>query len=150
VASFFGYCHPDLVPDLRNISQFIPVEKYPQIAPYSDEVGAIEGIRFCTSTLAVPWLGGGATVASTGMLSTNSLCDVYPILIFGKNSYGLVPLRGKNAMRLFQTPTNVASPSDPLGQRGTLGWKAYDTSVILQDLHMLRVEVCVLATPASS
>jgi N4-gp56 family major capsid protein len=31
--------------------------------------------------------------------------------------------------------------SDPLGQRGTVGWKLYTSTVILQEAFMARLEV---------
>lgn len=45
------------------------------------------------------------------------------------------------------TPTvlnpNTPRGGDPLGQRGTVGWKAYHSAVILYDFYMARVEVAV-------
>jgi N4-gp56 family major capsid protein len=34
---------------------------------------------------------------------------------------------------------------DPLAQRGTVGWKLYQGTVILQDAFMARLEVCATA-----
>ena len=36
---------------------------------------------------------------------------------------------------------NVQYGGDPLGQRGSISWKAYRTAVILYDFWMCRVEV---------
>jgi len=33
------------------------------------------------------------------------------------------------------------APGDPLGQRGTVGWKLWTSTVILQDAFMARLEV---------
>ena len=65
---------------------------------------------------------------------------MYPVIIFGRDAYGIVPLKGKSAM----TPMVVspkAAPGDPLGQRGTVGWKLWTGTVILQDAFMARLEV---------
>lgn len=38
---------------------------------------------------------------------------------------------------------NTPRGGDPLGQRGSLGWKAYRTAEILYDMWMARGEVAV-------
>ena len=37
------------------------------------------------------------------------------------------------------------APGDPLGQRGTVGWKLYTTTIILQDAFMVRLECAATA-----
>ncbi len=137
-------CHPDLESDIRNMTGFVPVASYgPHTSPFEGEIGSVEQVRYLTSTLCVPFTGAtaGAAVGSTGLRSTDSShIDVYPVLIFGRDAYGIVPLKGKSAM----TPMVVspkAAPGDPLGQRGTVGWKLWTGTVILQDAFMARLEV---------
>jgi N4-gp56 family major capsid protein len=36
-----------------------------------------------------------------------------------------------------------ASDSDPLAQRGHVGWKGYSATIILNDFWMVRLEVAV-------
>jgi N4-gp56 family major capsid protein len=65
---------------------------------------------------------------------------VYPILYLARDAYGIVPLKGKAAI----TPMVVnpkPSDSDPLAQRGHAGWKAMQTTIILNDFWMVRAEV---------
>jgi N4-gp56 family major capsid protein len=141
--SYIAICHPDLEADLRQISTYIPAEKYGTISPWENEIGACEGVRFLTSTIFEPWRGAGSTT-TTGKLATSGRCDVYPVIVFGKDAFGIVPFKGKTAV----TPTvinTVPSKSDPLGQRGSAGWKTMQTAVILQDLYMVRLEVAVSA-----
>ena len=83
---------------------------------------------------------GSATGAGTTYRGTGN-CDVYPVLFFGRDAFGIVPLKGKSSM----TPMVVnpkPAPGDPLAQRGTVGWKLYTSTVILQDAFMARLEVC--------
>jgi N4-gp56 family major capsid protein len=136
--SFVCVCHPDLEPDLRAITGFVPVEKYGSMTPWENEIGKIEDVRYLASTIAEPILGGGAA-SGTAVLETSSKADVYPMLFFARDAYGIVAFKGANAM----TPMVVnphASDSDPLAQRGHVGWKGYSATIILNDFWMCRVE----------
>lgn len=145
--AFVGVCHPNLEADLRGLAGFTPVEEYSGITPYENEIGKVEDCRYVTTTLATPWADGGAAKAGSGttMLSTTGTsADVYPILYFGQDAYGIIALKGAFAI----TPMVVnpkPSDSDPLGQRGHVSWKSMQTAVILNDLWMCRAEVAVTA-----
>jgi len=139
-AAYFAICHPDLETDIRNMTGFIPVASYgPHTSPFEGEIGSVEQVRYLTSTVFLPFPdAGGAKGLLRSTSGTNA--DVYPILIFGRDAFGLVPLKGKSSM----TPMVVnpkPSSGDPLGQRGTIGWKLYTAVVILQDAFMARLEV---------
>ena len=76
--------------------------------------------------------------------TTGTSADVYPILYLARDAYGIVPLKGKDSI----TPMVVnpkPAPGDPLAQRGTVGWKAWQSAVILQDAFMVRAEVAATA-----
>ena len=139
-AAYMAVCHPDLETDIRTMTGFVPVASYgPHTTPFEGEIGSVEQVRYLTSTVLTPFTdAGGAKGAlrSTG----NTYADVYPILIFGRDAYGIVPLKGKSSM----TPMVVnpkPAPGDPLAQRGTVGWKLWTSTVILQDAFMARLEV---------
>ena len=139
--SFICIVHPDLEPDLRAISSFVPAEKYGSMSPFESEIGKIEDVRYLTSTIIEPFLGGGAT-SGTNVLETDSSADVYPMLYLARDAYGIVAFKGANAL----TPMVVnpkASDSDPLAQRGHVGWKGYSATIILNDFWMVRLEVAV-------
>ena len=143
-ASYMAVCHPDVESDLRNISGFKVVADYgPHTSPMEGEIGSLEQVRYLTSTVMAPWPDAGG--AKGAMRSTSGTsADVYPILIFGRDAFGIVPLKGKSSM----TPMVVnpkPAPGDPLGQRGTVGWKLWTGTVILQDAFMARLEVCATA-----
>jgi len=139
-AAYFAVCHPDLESDIRNMTGFISVANYgPHTTPFEGEIGSVEQCRYLTSTVIVPWTSSGAT-GTSGLRSTDSThADVYPVLYFGRDAYGIVPLKGKSSM----TPMVVnpkPAPGDPLAQRGTVGWKLWTSALILQDAWMARGE----------
>ena len=82
---------------------------------------------------------------------------MYPILYFGADAFGTVPLKGyktKNAdgSNRYVSPITPSvlnpetiSKSDPLGQRGSAGYKLYMTCCRLNELWMARVEAPVAA-----
>lgn len=145
--AFVAICHPDLEADIRNLAGFTPTERYGSFAPWEGEIGKVEDVRYVTSTVVVPWADAGGAYAGSGtsMVSTSGTsADVYPVLFIGRDAYGLIPLKGKESI----TPMVVnpqPSDSDPLAQRGHVGWKTYTTAAILNDLWMARCEVSVTA-----
>lgn len=141
-AAFYAICHSDVENDIRNMEGFIPTKQYGTVTPWANEIGAVEDTRYIRSVLFTSFAGGGA--ASTTMVNTASVADVYPVLYFAKDAYGIVPLKGSNAMSLMVVNPKPAS-GDPLAQRGTVGWKMMQTSVILNDLWLVRAEVAATA-----
>lgn len=145
--SFIAVCHVDLEADLRELKGFVPVEHYSSYQPLEGEIGACEGLRFVMTTIMEPFLNAGAAPeAGDKIESEQGACaDVYPILVFGKNAFGVVPFarasKGASPISPMVLNPNTPRGGDPLGQRGTIGWKAYHTAVILYDFYMLRIEV---------
>lgn len=141
-AAYMAVVHPDLETDIREMTGFKAVADYgPHTSPFEGEIGSVEQVRYLSSTVIMPWEDAGAGVASTGVRSTEGdNADVYPVLYFARDAFGIVPLKGKSAM----TPMVVnpkPAPGDPLGQRGTVGWKLWNATVILQEAFMARLEV---------
>lgn len=148
--AYFAVCHPDMDADLKDISGFVPVEKYADSSKaMPNEIGKAENFRFITSDLFTPFMAAGlsgSTYLTNGTTGTGA-ADVYPILVFGKDAYAIVPMQGKNAVKIYVVnPT--ATASDPVAQKGTVGWKMYDGCVILNDLWMARIEVGASQTPS--
>lgn len=143
-ASYVAVVHPDLESDIRGISGFVKVADYgPHHTPWENEIGTVEQVRYISTTVATPWTDAGGA-KGTMRSTTGTSADVYPILIFARDAYGLVPLKGKSSL----TPMVVnpkPAPGDPLAQRGTVGWKTYQATVILNDAWMARVEVAATA-----
>jgi N4-gp56 family major capsid protein len=137
--SFIGVCHTDLRYDISQLTGFVDPKDYGATSPWEGEIGSVGKVRFIASTVVEPWRGGGATSGTT-VLETNSKADVYPILIFAKDAYGIVPLKGKNAI-VPMIVNAKPSDSDPMAQRNHASWKAMQTSIILNDAWMVRIEV---------
>lgn len=147
--SFVAVCHTDCEADIREMPGFVPVEKYGSQKPLRGEIGSVEGVRYLTTTVLEPFADAGAAPKTgTSVESATGACaDVYPILFFGKNAFGTIPFARSRMGASPIVPTvlnpNVPRGGDPLGQRGTIGWKAYYASVILYDFWMARAEVAV-------
>jgi N4-gp56 family major capsid protein len=133
--------HPDVVFDLDN-----SVTGYKSVSDYSssmdvmeDEVGSYKNIRFVQSTNAKIWTN--ATTATTAGYKATGVGsnDVYGSLLFAANAYGVVDLAG-NALKTIIKQIGDAGASDPLNQRGSIGWKAYTTTAILNQSWMIRLE----------
>ncbi len=122
------YCHTDLEPDIRDIPNFIPCEKYATGTPMPNEIGKVERFRFITSPDLPSIQDGGAAIGATGLYSTSgSNIDVYPFIVAAADAWGQVAVRGKDSLNPTYLPPGEKSKSDPLGQRGyagTIWWKA--------------------------
>jgi N4-gp56 family major capsid protein len=142
-AAYVAITHPDLESDIRNMTGYVNPKQYGTVTPWENEIGSVEQVRYLQSTVFAPWTdAGGAAGAMRSTSGTNA--DVYPVLYLARDAFGIVPLKGKDSL----TPMVVnpsPSVSDPLAQRGTIGWKAMTACVILNDAYMARLEVCATA-----
>jgi N4-gp56 family major capsid protein len=122
------YCHTDLEPDIRDLPNFIPAEKYASGTPMPNEIGKCERFRFITSPDLPSIQDGGAAIGATGLYSTTgSNIDVYPFLVAAQDAWGQVAVRGKDSLNPTYISPGEKTKSDPLGQRGyagTIWWKA--------------------------
>ena len=142
-AAYMAVCHPDLETDIRSMTGFVPVASYgPHTSPFEGEIGSVEQVRYLMSTIIAPWVDSGGTAVTNGLRYTtaNTACDVYPVLYFARDAFGIVPLKGKGSAAMMVVNPKPSS-SDPLGQRGTIGYKLWTATVILQDAFMARLEV---------
>lgn len=145
---FVAICHPDCEADIRNMIGFKDAIDYGTTTPWENEIGACENVRYMFTTMMPVYkdAGGNATnEAGQKMISTSATkADVYPILFIAKDAYGLVPLKGMDALTpMVQNPT--PTPSDPLAQRAYVAWKTMQTCVILNQAWMVRAEVAATA-----
>ncbi len=142
--SYIAICHPDLRQDIQALTGFTPVEKYSDQGDVIEgEIGGVEGVRFITTTQAVPFKDAGDTtgVSAGHVVSTSSVnADVYPVLIFAEDAIGCATLGGMDSLR-SKVVMPKPGPGDPLGQRGTVAWDTFYSCIILQDLWMYRLEV---------
>jgi N4-gp56 family major capsid protein len=138
-AAFMGYTHPDMEVSIRKMPGFISTKQYGTTKPMEMEIGSVERVRYITSTIAASFPDAGAVGGTNVYSTTGTNADVYPTLVFARDAYGLVPLKGENSMTPMVVNPKPAA-GDPLAQRGTVGWKLWHATVILQDAFMLRIE----------
>ena len=132
--------HTDLEYDIRALTGFVPVEKYGSHQPISmHELGKRNQVRFLLSAdLAAEADAGGL---ENGMISTTGTsADVYQLLMFGEHAFGHVPLSGADSVTPIVIGAGTPTKSDPLAQRGYVGWKRWYTCLILNQAWMARLE----------
>lgn len=142
-AAFIGLVHPDLETDIRKMSGFIPTKQYGTVTPWENEIGAVERVRYLTSTIYAPFADAGG--AKGAMRSTTGVsADVYPILYLARDAYGIINLKGDQAITPMVVNPKPAA-GDPLGQRGTVAWKTMTAITILMDAWLARAETSATA-----
>ena len=153
--AFFALCHSDLKDDIRSISGFLPVEKYANNeASLPNELGKVESTRFIMSPLFEPWLAAATSSTGTSYLSNGTSSaggagypDVYPVIIVAQDAYAIVPLQGFDSVQLYVVNPK-ATTDQPLAQKGSVGWKTYQTAGILNQNWLNRIEVACSNTVA--
>ena len=133
--AYVAVVHPDLEYDIRAMSGFVGIESMQAPPPLMARL--VRSVRFVLSALPsvlrlLLW------VLLVVLMFFRIAVLTRPLFIrfcSGKDAYGLVPFKGMNAAELLvSNPT--PSDSDPLAQRGHVGWKAMSTTVILNDAWM--------------
>lgn len=125
-AGYLVYCHTDLEPDIRDLPNFTPIEKYASGTPLPNEVGKCETFRFILSPEFPAIQDGGAVIGATGLYSTTGTnIDVYPIIVTAEDAWSQIAVRGLNSLNPTFLAPGEKTKSDPLGQRGYCGtlWK---------------------------
>jgi N4-gp56 family major capsid protein len=146
-ACWVAVAHTDCEHDIRQLPGFVPVSEYGSRQPIHErELGSVETFRFILSPDLSPITDGGGAKAGSGttmVSTTGTSADIYPMLFFGKEAYGTVPLRGQGAVEPTVLRPGVKDKADPLGQRGYVGWKTWFAAVILNQVWMARLECAV-------
>lgn len=134
-AAYLVFCHTDLEADIRDLQGFIHVSEYGTRKPIHElEIGSVESFRFVLSPELAQDINAGAAVGATGCFSTGGAnIDTYPIIVTGADSWGTLALRGQNAMDVTYIPPGQKDKNDPLGQRGYIGAKFYQTAKVLNN-----------------
>ena len=142
--AYIAFAHTDLESDIRELAGFTPTEKYGSMKALPYEIGKIEDVRYIlTPVLSSIANAGGAkgTMVSTGGTSA----DVYPVIYVAKDAYGHVALKGAEAISPSIINPGQLDKSDPLGQKGMVGWKTYHKSFIANQAWMARLECAATA-----
>jgi N4-gp56 family major capsid protein len=157
-AGFVAIGHTDLEADLRQIPGWLPTAGYGSRQPISEyEVGTIENMRFILSPYYAPLGGagagltqtngpsGGATDKGKNMSAVGAAADIYQVVVLAQDCFGTVPLKGKDAIKAYVQNPGEARGGDPLGQRGTVGWKTWFAALILNQAWLVRLECTATA-----
>ncbi len=132
---YMGFIHPrqwyDLVGDTTVLNTFTysDPEKI-----YSMKIPSLAQVAWCVTTKAPVFTGSGASGA-----------DVYGAIICGQNAFGVVNVAGTGRFNTIVKPLGSSGTADPLDQRGTVGWKAFQLPKILNNNFMTRIETGVSA-----
>ncbi len=140
-AAYICIAPVDLENDIRELDGFRETAAYGSRKTVSDyELGSVENIRFLVTPELEPWADAGGAKGSM-VSTTGTSADVYPMLIFGQDAFAVTPLKGKEAIHPTVCNPNKVSKSDPLGQRGYVGWKTYWAGLITNQSWIARLEV---------
>lgn len=147
-AAYIAVGHVDLASDIRELPGFIPVAEYGKMQTVSEyEIGSVEDVRFVLSPDLAPFTDGGGAKAGSGttmVSTTGTSADVYPIIFIGQDFFGHVPLKGAYSLKAFVV-NRQPSDSDPLAQRGHVGYKFAKAALILNESWGARLEVAATA-----
>ena len=126
-ASYRGIAHTDLISDFKELTDWLPVHKYPvQTNVLPGEEGMAHGIRWCFSTNA------HKPIKPDKITATNVEAE-YKVLVFGQKAYGAVKVKDlRNVIKGFNDAGSV------LNRYATSGWvhPAW-AGVILRDINMV-------------
>jgi N4-gp56 family major capsid protein len=145
--SYVAICHPILRYDLENLAGFVPVEQYANSSQAMDyEIGSYKGVRFLVTTQAVAFdyngdnsIGAGATGTSLVEDANGTRAEVYPIVIFAKDAVGTATIGGMDSI-VPKVVRPTPSGTDPLGQRGTVGYTFMHSQLILNEDWIITIE----------
>ena len=143
-ASFIAFAHTDMESDIRNMTGFVPTEKYGSMKALPYEIGKVEDVRYILSPVLASIADAGGLASTNSTVSTTGTnADVYPVIYIAKDSYGHVALKGAEAITPSILNPGTPSKSDPLGQLGYVGWKTYHKAFIANEAWMARLECAV-------
>lgn len=139
--AYMGIVESNVLTDLAKIPGFIPVNQYPSGKAEADEVGSYRHIRFFLSNLAPVVAGAGA--AASGTVATGGNNDVFQVLVFGDPAITAVDIAKSMVTKVI--PPGTADSANPIGQWGSVSWKAMCNSVITNDTGVVRLELAASA-----
>jgi len=144
-AAYLALCHTDCRPDIRALPGFVPLAQIGGASRNLPQLfGQVDDVMFITSPEFEPFFGEGAAVGATNMRSAGGVnIDVYSYVIFGMEALGKCSLRGASQSGMGAVEMNVldkADKSDPTNQRRLVSCRWWDAPVILQQLHVQRIE----------
>ena len=123
---YVAVVHPSVTYDLRSSDEWIEAHKYAATTEiFNGEIGELHGVRFIETTNA-------KVTSQSGKM-------VYSTLFFGKDAYGIIDPEGGNMEMIIKSKEQAGGP---LNQYSTAGYKFEDSTKILYQERMVRVESC--------
>lgn len=117
--------------DLHNNAAFISVEKYAAGGTtLVGEVGSVDNFRLVVVPEMMKWAGAGVADATNTCYETNGLCDVFPILVVGDESFTTIGFQTDGKSVKFKITHKApgeatADRNDPYGETGFMSIKWY-------------------------
>lgn len=140
--SYLVFVHTDAENDIKNIPGFIHYYEYgTREMIHEMEIGYVDRYRFIVSPELFPYEDSGASVGTTGLVSTSgSNIDVYPFIMVGQDAWANVMLRGSKSLEPTHIPAKKKTKDDPHGQRGYVGSIFWVAPFIQNDFWMAIAE----------
>ncbi len=127
---YVAVVHPSVTYDLRSSDEWIEAHKYAATTEiFNGEIGELHGVRFIETT--------NAKVTNQAVSGGNAM--VYSTLFFGKDAFGIIDPEGGNMEMIIKSKEQAGGP---LNQYSTAGYKFEDSTKILYQERMVRVESC--------
>ena len=117
--------------DLHDNAAFISVEKYAAGGTtLVGEVGSVDQFRLVVVPEMMKWAGAGVADAGNTCYETNGLCDVFPILVVGDESFTTIGFQTDGKSVKFKITHKApgeatADRNDPYGETGFMSIKWY-------------------------
>ncbi|MGI9502505.1 MAG: N4-gp56 family major capsid protein [Geminicoccaceae bacterium] len=146
--SYWGITHVDTEEDLRQLTNFVAVERYAnQTETAPGEIGHVGGVRWIATTEASIDADSGATITGTstgaGRTSAGTSYDVYNSVIYGRDAVGSLGFGFNHIKSTYQAGDKLpgvmmiakargsAGAADPLDELASLGWRSWHAAQIL-------------------
>jgi len=133
-AAYICFVNTDAEKDVRGMEDFVPVAKYgKQTTVNEHEFGSVDNVRYISSPDLTAQIDSGELLSTTAgrVSTTGTRADVFAALYVGMDAYACVNLAGKGAYSPMVRNIGKPTDSDPLGQKGHVGWKMYAAEEIL-------------------
>ena len=140
-AGFLVFCHSDMEHDIRELPNFKACAEYGQRKPVHElELGSCDRYRFIISPELTAHNDSGALIGATGLKTSGTKVDVYPMIVVADDAWGDVALRGMDSFMPTHIPHNRKDKNDPLGQRGYIGAAFWSAAFVQNDGWMAVIE----------
>jgi N4-gp56 family major capsid protein len=141
-ACYVAFAHTDLESDIRGLAGFKSVVEYGTVQPLCpEEIGSVEDVRYILTQNMTPWINAGGAHGGVVMTTGGTSADVYPVIYVAEDAFGVTALKGSEGINMMVLKPGTPRHGDELGQWGSVGWKTWHASGILNGTWLVRAEV---------